>query len=477
MKHQAKQCLSTLLIVAMLLSAVTFSLSSCSDASRLMRMEESERAVEFMNLIDSNMNSQNSYTADMSMTIQTELAGINVSAKASGTIHKGGIGTEQYFTHTQTDTTIEMKGNGVEQTITQTTIQGFSSGKMYSSYQTDDEGAIKLWSEISATDYATFENTYQNANSPDNFMVGGSATRTCIQNNDKSWTATYTDFSKESLAELAALTQEMENLLTDVELSDVCMTISANKKLYPTSIDMVFEYALTDEAEKDVKIPTILISITFENQDKKTYVHNLDGYTQVDDLRVLTMVDNSLDNLMQAENAEFQLTNKQTLSLAGQSMTFTERKEGTFTTANDKFEFAYTYHAQDQSYEVTYKDGTHTIVLDGKTTKENLTDAQARMTIENILDISNFQAYSISNIQMDKEKSTDTKKVYALTFATLPDMSEWEELLGGLKLTGDASAVITIENGRMTSQEYTINATTDNGFSVKLIAYCTYTIK
>lgn len=469
MKHTVKRVIGGLLIAALMLPLAA-GLTSCSGALRLNTMKESERALEFVDILDENMKSQGSYAMDMDMTMTLEVYRTEVSMVATGTATVVGSGTDDYFIHTETHQTMSMSGEDTEIT----TIEGFADGKMFHYYAENGVRATKLWSPISAGDYMAFEAAYDLAESLNNDVMGEeAATRTCVQNDDKTWTATYTDYTPAGLATTTGSLEGLESMMEGVYLEDLVITVYASKDLLPTGMEIEFVFA-AEETDNEVTLPVVEAKATYRDiGTTEAFEVDLENYYEVEDLRVPTIVEKSLRDFLSADKAEFKVMTSQKAEYKGQSTGVSETDTGTFEVGEDGYTFEIVAKTGGEKYDITYKDGTYLMMQgDVRKAKRYWSEAEAKTYMRGLLDPATFSTSKIKRIEKDEEASQDGKTVYLLTLRT-EDLTEYENA-AGVNLSGVTTMRVTIEDGRMTEQVYLLSMTSGIGYKMTVSANCSY---
>lgn len=473
MKKLLKRTLVGLLTAALLLP-LTLGLTSCSEGFRLNRMKESRRAVEFMKVLDMNMSQHTNYTTVTENELVLNAYGVEVNIKETTTsVIVYGQGPEDYFVHEETHSTV----SGGEKNEEITIIEGFADGKMFSFYDTDKQTSIKLWSPITAEDHIAhwIEMSYA-GDADDNCMVETAATRTCVQNSDKTWTASYTDYSEEGLDYFRDTMGNVEAMLPYATLTDVVLTMHATEELYPTTMEMTFEYELSEDAEAGAKIPTFVAKVTYQDiGTTKAFEMDFTGYKEVADLRVGAIMEKSLQDFIAADQAEFKVNISQRATYNGKTEGYAESNEGRFEMTPGGYTFDIQSEIQDEKYILRYRDGVR-YVMDEKGKEmgqDAFTDAEAEAFIRSLLDPADFSTTMVMDVEKDEILSKNGKSVYHLTLQT-PDLTSYEEALGVTRLSGECKAKVTIEEGRMTQQTFTLTMTNRDGLEYVITYKCYY---
>ena len=397
--HVMKKIITLLLAVSILLT-LALSMTSCSTAARLSRMEESERAYYFYAVIDRNMGYAYSGTYDQKMTLDTTISGVAYKQTTEATVtfessYKG-------LTLLETSkTTVDTVGGG---TVIYTDT-GYVDGMMFS-HTKEGGNETKLKSPVALEDYSAY-NQYRNEKAPEIDVSTDSAkTVTCQMNEDKTWTATYEGFTAQGLVPFLHMLRGIDYYLTaEHEITDVRMTIHADADLYPT--DMKIEFIFSAKPDATSKTPVVTLENTYRGWNSTTpEAYDISDFTEVDDLRA---VDVFLDAILEKEyekSGNVDMTVTSTTHGGGYNGTDTSKQYLTFN-HTDGFTFDLSYEAEGYEYKMGYADGNFRVrVYDAKTdrlvdnTSEPMTEADARATVSQLMDPEGFTYRSFSGVEI-----------------------------------------------------------------------------
>ena len=473
MKALLKKFFADLLITSLLLPLV-LALTSCGEGFLLNRMEEDQRAVEFMNILNRNMSRHANYTVvtENELALETNGVGININETTTSIVVYDEK-SEEYFEHNETHSIINEGEKKNEITI----IKGFADGKMFSSYNMNAQKPIKLWSPVTAEEHLAHEAEMSGAKEvDDNDMVETAATRTCVKNSDKTWTATYTDYTEEGLNYFRDAMGNVEDVLAYANLTDVMMTIHATEALYPTTMEMIFEYELSEDAEAGAKIPTFIVRTTYQDIGTTQALEmDFTEYKEVVDLRVGDIIEKSLQDFIGADQAEFKINMFQRATYKGQTEGYSESNEGRFEMTSAGYSFDIQSEIQDEKYILRYCDGVRRVMneKEEEIEQETITDAEAKAFISALLNPASFNSTQVMDVTKDEILSKNGKDVYHLTLQT-PELDTYEESLGVIFLSGECTLKVSLEAGRMTQQTFTLTMISDEGLEFSITYKCYY---
>ena len=440
--------LASLLIAASMLLVLILPLSSCSEAARLSRMDEAERASRFYALVDSNMNNAESFVYDQTMVLDVTIDGSAYKQTTDVSVAYS-FGSET-MTHVEKSvTTVDSVGKGT--VIYMDT--GYIDGMMFS-YAKEGNNVTKLKSSLSPTEYSSFLQ-YRNDKAPLIDMSADHAkTVTCKQNEDDTWIATYEGFTAEGMTPFLYMLRGVDFYLTDEhDLVDVRMTITANRDFYPTTSKIEFIFEENPEAQSGVPVVSLESVYHGWNETDLTNAYDVSDFTKVRDLRAVDVFLDALLDRSYAEQGTVNVTTSTLTTKGNVSVTSGERQKMTYSN-RDGFAFELFTEEDDYEYEMTYADGNlHVHKYDDggnliNTTDEPMSYAEARATATQIIDAHGLSSRSFSDVKITDAETgicrftlSDAfanayKEAYEMSGATLSNFTgRCEAVLGDGVLT------------------------------------------
>ena len=458
MKTTMKTLLCALLLFALI--GGTFTGCALTQAEKLNRMEERERAFALMELIDQNGEAADSYTFDMTMKLKGEFQGVDLEVNSEGKSLFSGLKGENPAYHTTTKTETDAMGGEISSTVK--IEEGYQFGKMYRYYRGDGTKQM-LWSPIEWADYEAYQES--KSASPDlDIMPEDCGTVTCVQEEDGSWTATMKDFTENGLKAFEELIKGFEETFADeFAIKDVQLTVKANEAFYLTNFVFDFVMEALDE-DFDGDLPEFVVELEVGKYNA-TEINPMSfkDYTEVADLRLLNLPDEAISDLMDAKEGGFLLTIDQTVKYAGQKQELKETDKVSFTNKDGKF--TYRIESEQNSYDflMTYADGvSKAVVTEGNKVisdeEEEMTDSDARAAIEFLLEQMSYDANQITDIEL-KKNETD---VYVLHMDPMGNalLRSVMDSVGSDELgnTKKVNYTITVKDGKLEKIEFFIDA-------------------
>ncbi len=430
-------------------------LTSCSPSSALLKLEESERADAFFDLV--NKDPADSYTVEMEMELEGTLYGATVKADSkSETTYVGYAGDDPIF-HSEGSSVVKV--GEVEETSKN--IFGFANGKMYEMKESGGE-TTSLVSEISASDFKALEEKLIGYTEEELTALHKSATvKECEKDEDGSWKASFSGYSAESIASLVDYCFDPTVLLFDgYKIKDIVFTVESDADFLPTDWDyrIVFE---SDGTEGEYTEPRAKTDIKFENiGSAKNPTPDLSGYTEVDGLADLRIIRDLLSERLYSESGSFNLETKQTVTSVS-SMNFTREKDSVeYKTENGKYTFDIKVNLSNLSdqkgtdYHIRYYNGLFSTLGSGiPNTKQEMSESNARLFIYSLTDPAGLAEAHISEIATGGEEYTHRFVIKN------PDTSALEASLsatGASNFSSEAEVSIVYEDGEIKNYYYNL---------------------
>lgn len=450
-----KKIIVDLLITAILLTTLTLPLTSCSQTSKLLRMDEDERAEYFYRLVNSTADLAASGSMEQTMSMKLDIGDVSYEQTTEGTITFIAEQTDLTYLE-QVKTTILTDG----EKIVIYEDRGYADGMMFTYYK-DGKDSSKLRSPITAEEYNAFM-AELSASSPET-RVGEDycATMTCVQNEDKTWTATYEDFTDEGMKPFLRTLDGIEYTVTaDHALIDVRLTCEADKYFYPTT--MKIEYLFEENKEAETRVPEISIVSVYKGWNNTVLSEPYDtaDFTEVEDLRFVERFIAALRDRETAKEGHFSVTNKTDVRYIGGE---SDRIEmiGDITYKNrDGMEVTVTYEEEGYKYEMEYDDGAMRVVVRDAETDWKLADEDQSMTDSDaqsmIAQFMNSESISGVDIVDVKQMTADGNTYrYTLGDAVGNRLGEiYEAQFGGTQTEFEGYIDATLADGKLMAYTY-----------------------
>ncbi len=401
-----KKLITTVLIAALLLVTLPLSLTSCSQASRLLRMKESDRAAYFYRLVNSKADYAASGSFEQTMSMKLDIGDVAYEQVTEGTITF--IAEKDDLTYLEQAKTTVWTGG---EKIIIYEDRGYADGMMFL-YSKEEKDESKLKSPITAEEYNTFMGELNADSTEIQVGEGYSETMTCVQNEDKTWTATYEGFTDEGMKPFLEMLEGIEYTVTaEHTLKDVRLTYNADKQFYP--ITVTIEYLFEENKDAETRVPEISVHTEYKgwNNTVLSQPYDISDFTEVSDLRHVERFMKALSDRETAEFGKFNI-HVETKATAGDGFDndVTTDQQVSFKNLNG-FTFSLTYDQDGYKYDMNYAKGSMSVVVRDESGKKvhsettPMTDAEAQMTVSQLVDPEQISGVDIVGMTVrDEEK-------------------------------------------------------------------------
>ena len=440
-------------IAALLCLSLLFPLTACSNKPDLMKLEESERADAFFDLV--NKDPADSYTVEMKMELEGTLYGTTVKADSKSETTYVGYAGDDPILHSEGSSTVKV---GEVEEISKN-IFGFANGKMYESRESSGE-TTSLVSEISASDFKALEEKLVGYTEEELTALHKSATvKECKKDEDGSWKASFSGYSAESIASLVDYCFDPTVLLFDgYSIKDIVFTVESDADFLPTDWDyrIVFE---PDGTEGEFTEPRAKTDVKFDNiGSAKDPTPDLSGYTEAQGLADLRVIRDLLSEKLYSESGSFNLETKQTVTSVSTWNYTRENDSVEYETQNGKYSFDIKVNVSNlndregTTYHIRYYNGLFSTLGSGiSNTNQEMAESNARLFIYSLSDPAGLAEAHISNIKTGGEGYT-----YSFVIKN-PDTTALETSLaatGASDFSSEAEVSVLFEDGEIKKYYY-----------------------
>lgn len=401
-----KKKMVRLLALTMLLTAAVMPMTSCSDASRLNRMDEDERAVAFFEMVEAKGEETTSLSVEQKLYLKLDIGDVAYEQLNEGTAtYVEEEGELSYLE--QTTTTVWVGG---DKTVTYTD-EGYIDGMMFT-YNKEGKVESKLKSPITGDEYEAFRENQVEDVPEVRVGEGFCTTMTCKQAEDGTWTATYEGFTEEGMKYFLYIVKSVETALNaEHTLKDVRLTYMADKNLNPVSRKM--EYIFEENKDAETRVPVITADMEFKGINNTVFSEKYDisDFTEVEDLRMVENFTSALSDRQNDGSGAFKVTTEGDASYAGEKNHSLTEQSVTFKNYNG-YEFTLDYTQEGYDVAISYKNGSmNTVVREEKTgqkvdsSSDELSDFEAQAMVQQLMNSENITALDIIDAKLVNEES------------------------------------------------------------------------
>ena len=446
----------TLLLAAVMLLTVALPMSSCSAAARLNRMDEPDRAVKFFEMSNEKADSAASFYMEQTMVMKMDIAGNTYDQK--GVANLTVIEDKDSFIYLE-QSELSVTAGGVLTLIYEDS--GYADGYMFSRYK-ENADELKVKSPITKDEYFAFREEMADDSSIDVEVENGLATvMTCVQNEDKTWKATYEGFTEEGMKPFMEMLDGIEYTVTaDHPIVDVRLTWETNEDLLPTKTSIEFVFEKNPEAES--KVPTLSIVSVYKgwNNTVLSQPYDISGFTEVEDLRHMERFISALKDRETDSAGHFTVKNETEVRVpGGQTQEIEVDQDVTFKN-RDGMELTISYEQEGYLYTMSYRDGSlRTVVKEKKTGTKvadetvEMTNSEAQATLSQLMNSEQIGGIDLADVEVKNAE----KGIYRfeLSEAVGTGLAEvWEATLGGKQTDFNGYVEATMQDGILTQYKY-----------------------
>ncbi len=454
-----KKILTTLLSLAILLTAIPLTLTSCSGATILNGMKGDAQAMYFFYQVNKKAGKADSKKVEQTLYMKVDLDNTDYEQTTTATMTTIGKGKNMTALTQVVSHSIVNKSN----TYTYNDY-GYADGMMFQ-YNRELGAESKIKSPISVREYERFV-AEQNQDGGEIIVGNGySETMTCVQNEDKTWTATYEGFTEAGMVAFYKMLAGVEQMVTaDHALADVRMTVNADRELYLSSISI--EYLFEKNPEADTAVPEVRIDYKYEGWNNTVLAepYDLSEFTEVEDVRYVERFLNALRDRETAESGSFEVRTTANVQYGKQA----ENTDNTQTVTFDSGDgYAFTVKTTRSNYDYTsaYRNGELTSEVRNHTsgnlvesTTERIRDYEAQSLVQQMMNSENIRGVDIVGAELTDRRDG----VYRFTLGESVRKnlnSQYKSMYGSNIDTFNGYIDATVADGVLKSYVYNVDAT------------------
>ena len=424
------------LLIAVLMCALAF--TSCGDP---------KTSAELMDKIDEKMESLKSYQSDVTANLSTDIYGYHCVAGFTGTQITIYGDSDRFYYYTVMEGTTEMKDmekNEVVESVKSKEIEAFHEGNMFVSSEQGDQ-VQKLYSPLTKDEYIAYLEKQESTLDID---YEACVNKAFTKNEDKTWTLTYSGYTKKAIAVVIEAFNADE--LFEEEIVDMEITIHANADF--TVKDMELKMIFENESTTS----TFSMTAEYSKYNEATpIVDTLDvsQYKEVADCRLLTDIEDMIEDLEELENGSFVLDLTQTISTFYSKNSYTERDTATYGKKDGKYFYEVKASADNAKYDISYANGKQTVTSSGASDTVDQSEKDAKAFINGLINSARYSSDKVTNITQKEDG------VY--TISCTPDESLYQPIFASLgSASGNATQTITvtIQDGKIIKISSTVSA-------------------
>lgn len=282
----------------------------------------------------------------------------------------------------------------LDQTIK--TVNAYYDGKMYSAMN-DGIYDQKLCSVATKEEYGAAMDGALTDKVDISDCNGGKFSK----NPDGTWTIEFSGYTNKTMNQLLEA-MDMSDDMLGAPIEDMKVTVLANKDFLCQSMSVNFVF---EEQEDSVK-PEYSMTATYSKFNEAVFdgsVLKAEEYTEVADLFALKKIEEDLAQRQNATSGNFVLDLTTTTRYYGQTSKNKETDIVTYGKKNGAYYYSIIAETGDTEMTLVYQNGMQTVKADGEEYKNALTDADAKATVDSLINSALFNSLVVTNIEKEAE--------------------------------------------------------------------------
>lgn len=388
---------------------------------------------ELWNKINETMEALESYESkgDMQMTVYNVGMKIDTVSTVTSVFY---IKEGNEFSYIDSEVKMTCKEASLDETYKN--VVAFYNGKMYIQNKTGDFDQ-KFCSTMTYTDFLVAQS--------DRFISDidmlGCTDASFSKNDDGTWSLDFSGYTKKVIN---AFLKESEITEKDLggDIVDMEINVLADSAFLATKVTIKLVF---DNDENSTTTPALSMVTEYSKHDavEPDYtVIKTEEYVEVADVRILDKVEDGIENIENAKNADFELEVKETTEAFGNKNTYTEKDTISFGEENGGYYYNITAKTDQATITISYKNGVQTYKQGGQSQSAEMTDDTARSTIKTLINHAGFNKLAVSAIEKTGEN------VYKFTIGQ-PEATAYKQYFAnnGVTFTSATQTIIVTMDG------------------------------
>lgn len=436
-------------------------------------LTDAEKAYTLYAAAEAAMNDIDSGTQHGEITLELSLYGLEMEVTMDMFSCVANLKNDNLSYYMQTDMSGTMAYSGDTSVMSAQKAEGFQNGKMFVRNEQTEDGVVtqnqKMYSLITAADFKA----YMDWASSD-LAVNATTCKKALYSagQDGGAVLTFSKFTDEALRTLDFGVGDFNAVFEDeFELVDVIYTVyvSADSTVTKEQMNFIFDYA--DDADAgsycSLSAQTVYSKI---NTTLPYETVSLTGYREVDDLRVVNVLDKLLNDFVNGDSGEFSMHSDVEVVLAGYTDVSEVVQTGSFSKTNGKYGFEIMIDRDGTISTVAYANG----VLYTKDGQTEYSESAARSVVRSGVDPAEISMSDVEDISLVTQ--TSTQSVYTLLLNDVSQAEEWAAVANGTLASATVTATLTFSGGKLTRYDYVCEAIATTAYGNMTISLETYVV-
>ncbi|MBE6885650.1 MAG: hypothetical protein E7486_01770 [Ruminococcaceae bacterium] len=396
-------------------------------------------AGELMDRIDQTMEQLTSYRED----IVGEMIAVYRGNKVEATMTAWGVKTQDAF-YEENSVRYLCKALGLDEQ--EKKVEAFYNGKMYL-LSKDDVYTQKLCSEITMEEYLETRSGILG----EDIGLKDCINQSFSQKDNGDWELTFSGYTKKTIDSLMEVLKAPEELWGG-EVVDLQVMYQSDAEYRAKTVQFSFVF----EEEEGGDTPKFTTTMTCSKHNSAEFDPSLlkeDEYTLVDDAWILSKINTSIMDMRNASSGSFTMETQTEVAVKEERQTTKETDTVSYGRKNGGYYYDIVAKTNDQTITIQYQNGTQTVSGGGETQTASLSEEDAKLFVDSLINAPNFTESAVTAIQKQKDGR------YRLTVRRLslePYQEAYAQAGIDLENTGRQEFVILMADGQVATMESTI---------------------
>jgi len=285
----------------------------------------------------------------------------------------------------------DLEKNEEIQTVKTKDLRAFHKGNIFI-WAEQDNLTQKLYSSLTKDEYIAYLEKQSGMIEIDFEACVNSS---FVKNEDKSWTLTYSGYTKKVIDEFI---EAFGDELFEEEIEDMEITVHANADFTVKDVEIKIIF------ENESSTSEFSMNQKYSNYGEATPIVdtlNVSQYKKVSDCRLLTDIEDMIEDLEELETGSFVLDISQKFSTSSPSYKQTNTEKDTVTYGKKDGKYFYNAKAKtdDMEYNIDYANGKQTITISDQVQTADQTEKEAKAFINGLINTAKYEAIRVSDIE------------------------------------------------------------------------------
>lgn len=395
------------------------------------------------NDLNQRLASYDSFEVNVTLDMQYFVDDVALNVHSEGREIFAGLTSGDFQTYMKYRTKVTSEKSEYEQT--NTTTEGYYDGKYFLTTN-GDYFKQKIYSNLSTDEARDFVIVGD--------MIGFDTYLNCKNKStsvgdDGSITMILSGYSKGTLEEICDQFG-IDQYILGAMISDVKVCIIADESYLVREIQLEFVFEKAKDEENATTAKIVAEYVKFGEARVTPEMVNLQHHTEIEDIRVLKMIENMMYDLYNSSSNSFDISVTQTVEIVGE--TDTQKLSQKVAYGNDKDGYFFKIEDNLRNEIVEYKNGkqtTSSLSEDGYSDSVDKTDFEAKSEIVSLINTCGYSIPNVTDIKMTSEGVYELKCSYSIRYrGSSVILTGWnvQNIDQTIKITTQNDQIVKIES-------------------------------